>query len=55
MGFHYLARGFVQNQIGKIELHDAMQAWRKITKKPVEISVRGDCLRYFEQRLVLAV
>ena len=45
----------VENQIGKIEFQDAVQARRKIMKKLVEIPVRSDRLRNFEQSLVLTV
>ena len=45
----------MQNQIGKIELHDAVQARRKITEKLIELAMRSDRFRNFQQRLILAV
>ena len=55
MGFHHLLRRFVENQIGKVELHDMMQPRRKVFEELVEIALRRDCFRNFEQSLELAV
>src|SRR6185295_15760693 len=55
MGLHHIARRLMQNQIGKIELHDAVQARRKITEKLVELAMRCDRFRDFQKRLILAV
>ena len=55
MGFHRLTFRLVENQISKIEFQDAVQPGRKIMKKLVEVPVRSDRLRNFEQSLVLAM
>jgi hypothetical protein len=55
VGFHRLMSRLVQNQVSKVELQNAVQAWRKIVKKRVELSVRSDRLRNLKQSVVLAV
>ena len=48
MGFHHLAFRFVQNQISKIELHDAVETWRKIMKQLMQVSLRRNRLGNLE-------
>jgi hypothetical protein len=55
MGFQRLAVGLVEQQIGKVELHDAMQPRREFAKKLVQFPVRRDRFGNFQKRLLLAV
>src|SRR5258705_25256 len=55
MGLHHLARRLMQNQIGKIELHDAVQAGGKITEKLIQLAMRSDSFRKFQKRLIMAL
>jgi hypothetical protein len=45
----------MQNQIGEVELNDAMKTRRKIAEKLIELAMRGDRFRNFQKRLILAV
>ena len=45
----------MQNQIGEVELNDAMKARCKIAEKLIELAMRSDRFRNFQKRLILAV
>ena len=49
------AVGIVENQIGKLELHDAMQARRKLGVKLVQLALRRNRFGDLQKRLILAV
>jgi len=55
MGFENFVLGLVENQTGKIELHDVVQPRREFAEKLVQIPVRGDRFGNFKKRLVLAM
>jgi hypothetical protein len=55
MRLHHLARRLMQNQIGEVELNDAMQTRRKIAEKLIELAMRSDRFRNFQKGLILAV
>ena len=55
MGLQRLAVGLVEQQISKIELHDAMQPRREFAKKLVQFPVRRERFGNFQKRLILAV
>ena len=55
MRSHAFLRRFVQNQVGKIELHYAVEPRRQIAKKLFELTMGGDRLRNLQKRLIPAM